>query len=346
MPANLTPRYLEAEERFKQARAPEEKVAALEAMLSTLPKHKGTEKMQADIRRRLSRLRGEKQKKGGPKHAAPVHLVEREGAGQVALVGPPNSGKSALLARLTHATPVVADYPFTTRVPQPGMMPFENIQIQLVDLPPLHPDFPEAWLPQTIRNADAVALVVNLGDAGVLDQLSETLALLEQGKLSVGEITGEPARGLPRASAPGGPASGGESRGLARKPALLIGNQSDRPGAQENFEVLEELWRERFPQRLAVSAATGENLEALRRALFDLLGVVRVYTKQPGKKADLTAPYVLPRGAMVRDVAARVHKDIAAHLKFARLWGGTRFDGQRVEREHVLDDQDVIELHA
>lgn len=336
MPANLTPQYLEAEERFKQARAPEEKVAALEAMLSTLPKHKGTEKMQADIRRRLSKLRGEKQKKGGPKHAAPVHLVEREGAGQVALVGPPNSGKSALLARLTHATPVVADYPFTTRVPQPGMMPFENIQIQLVDLPPLHPDFPEAWLPQTIRNADAVALVVNLGDAGVLDQLSETLALLEQGKLSVGEAAGELPRGLPRA----------ESRGLARKPVLLIGNQSDRPGARENFEVLEELWRERFRQRLAVSAATGENLEALRRALFDLLGVVRVYTKQPGKKADLTAPYVLPRGAMVRDVAARVHKDIAAHLKFARLWGGTRFDGQRVEREHVLDDQDVIELHA
>ena len=139
---------------------------------------------------------------------------------------------------------------------------------------------------------------------------------------------------------------GGESRGLARKPALLIGNQCDRPGARENFEVLEELWRERFPQRLAVSAATGENLEALRRALFDLLGVVRVYTKQPGKKADLTAPYVLPRGATVRDVAARVHKDIAAHLKFARLWGGTRFDGQRVEREHVVDDQDVIELHA
>ena len=351
MPANLTPDYLKAEERFKQARAPEEKVAALEQMLSTLPKHKGTEKMQADIRRRLSKLRAEKQKKGGPQHAAPVHLVEREGAGQVALVGPPNSGKSALLARLTHATPVVADYPFSTRVPQPGMMPFENIQIQLVDLPPLHPDFPEAWLPQTIRNADAVALVVNLGDAGVLDQLSETLALLEQGKLSVGEVTGEAPRGLPRASAPGGPASGGESRGLARKPesgkpALLIGNQSDRPGARENFEVLEELWRERFRQRLAVSAATGENLEALRRALFDLLGVVRVYTKQPGKKADLTAPYVLPRGAMVRDVAARVHKDIAAHLKFARLWGGTRFDGQRVEREHVVDDQDVIELHA
>ena len=328
MPANLTPQYLEAEQRYKQARTPDEKAAALEEMLSTIPKHKGTEKMQADLKRRLAKARGEKQKKGGPKHAAPVHLVEREGAGQVALVGPPNAGKSLLVARLTHAAPAVADYPFTTRVPQPGMMPFENIQIQLVDLPPLHPDFPEAWLPQTIRNADAVALVVSLGSGELLEELDQTLRLLEEGKLRVGEDAAE----LPRA--------------FARKPALLVGNQCDRPGARENFQTLGELYGGRFPQRIAVSAETGENLEGLRRAFFDLLGVVRVYTKQPGKKADLTAPYVLPRGATVREVAARVHKDIAANLKFARLWGGTRFDGQRVERDHVLDDQDVVELHA
>lgn len=327
MPANLTPEYLEAEQRFKQARTPEEKIAALEAMLSAIPKHKGTEKMQGDLKRRLSKLRGQKSKKGATRHAAPIYYVEREGAGQIALVGPANSGKSSLLARLTRATPMVAEYPFTTRVPLPGMMPFENIQIQLVDLPPLDPAFPEAWVPQAIRNADAVALVVDLGEAAVLDQLTQTLEQLEQGKLSVGAAGSEP------------------PRGFASKPALLVGNGCDRPSARDNFEVLAELWRERFPL-LAVSAATGENLEALRRALFDLLRVVRVYTKIPGKKADRNAPYVLPRGATVRDVAARVHKDLAAGLKFARLWGGTKFDGQRVEREHVVEDQDVVELHA
>ncbi|MFQ5664775.1 MAG: GTPase, partial [Terriglobia bacterium] len=287
MPANLTPEYLEAEERFKQARTPEEKIAALEAMLSAIPKHKGTEKMQGDLKRRLKKLRGEKGKKGATRHAAPIHYVEREGAGQVALVGPPNSGKSSLLAALTRATPTIADYPFTTRTPLPGMMPFENIQVQLVDLPPLDPLFPEAWVPQTIRNADAVALVVDLSDAGVLDHLTQVLERLEQAKIRAGRAEGE----LPR--------------GFVAKPTLLVGNKCDRPGARDNLEVLAELWGERF-RLLPVSAQTGENLEELMRALFELLGVVRVYTKSPGKKADRQAPYVLPRGATVRDVAARV----------------------------------------
>lgn len=343
MPANLTPEYLEAEERFKQARTTPEKIAALEEMLSTIPKHKGTEKMQAEIKRRLSALRKEKTKKGGPRHAAPVHQVEREGAGQVALVGPPNSGKSSLLARLTHATPLIADYPFSTRLPLPGMMSFENIQIQLVDLPPLDPGFPEAWVPQAIRSSDAVALVVDLGEVAVLDQLTDTLAQLEQGKILVGQSTGE--LSLDSASLDFARDELDKPRGFARKRALFVGNKCDRPGARDNFEVLSELWRERF-RLLAVSAQTGEGLEDLRRALFDLLAVVRVYTKTPGKKADLTAPFVLPQGATVLEVAARVHKDLAAGLKFARLWGHGKFDGQMVPRDHVVEDQDVIELHA
>lgn len=327
MPANLTPQYLEAEERLKQARTTPEKIAALEEMLSTIPKHKGTEKMQAELKRKLSALRVEKQKKGGPRHAAPVYYVEREGAGQVALVGPPNSGKSSLVARLTHATPVVADYPFTTRLPLPGMMAFENIQIQLVDLPPLDPQFPETWLPQAIRNADAVAVVVDLADPAVLDQLTQILAQLEQSKISIGEV------------------AGAVPTGFVRKAALLVGNKCDLPGARGNFDVLAELWRERF-RLLAVSAQTGEKLEEFQRAVFELLGVVRVYTKIPGKKADLNAPFVLPQGATVREVAERVHKEIASQFKFARLWGRGKFEGQRVERDHIVEDNDVIELHA
>jgi hypothetical protein len=330
MPANLTPEYLEAEQRFKDAKTTPEKIVALEEMLSVIPKHKGTEKMRAEMRRRLSKLKGEKEKKSATKHAAPVYLVEREGAGQVALAGPPNSGKSSLVRRLTHATPEVADYPFTTRLPVPGMMPFENIQIQLVDLPPLDPEFPEPWVPQALRNADALLLVVDLGDAAVLEQLTETLALLEQGKILV---EAPPAR---EASGP---------RGAVHKPALLAGNKCDQPAARENFEALRELWQERFPM-LAFSAESGEGLEGLRRGVFDLLGIVRVYTKAPGKKADLTAPFVLPRGATVLDVAERVHKDFLARLKFARLWGGGKYDGQMVHRDHKVEDNDILELHV
>ena len=327
MPANLTPQYLEAEQKFKDAKTTPEKIAALEEMLSVIPKHKGTEKMRAELRRRLSKLKAEKEKKGATKHAAPVYLVEREGAGQVGLAGPPNSGKSSLIRRLTHATPEVADYAFTTRLPLPGMMRFENIQIQLVDLPPLHPEFPEPWVPQALRNADALLLVVDLGDAAVLEQLTETLALLEQGKI----IVGPPPAELPR--------------GAVHKPALLVGNKCERPGAQENFEALRELWEERF-RLLVVSTETGKGLEELRRAVFDLLGIVRVYTKAPGKKADLTAPFVLPRGATVQDVAERVHKDFVARLKFARLWGAGKFEGQMVHRDHKVEDNDILELHV
>ena len=326
MPANLTPEYLKAEQRFKEARSSAEKIVALEEMLTAIPKHKGTEKMQAELKRRLKKLRGTGQKKSAAKHALPVYYVKHEGAGQVALVGPPNSGKSSLLAALTHATPEVADYPFTTRLPLPGMMPFENIQIQLVDLPPLHADFPESWVPQAIRNADAIALVLNLGDASVLEQLTELLAQLEQAKISIGQRGGEPAWGF------------------LSKPALLVGSHCDLPGAEDNFQVLAELWRERF-RLLSVSARTGENLELLRRALFELLGIVRVYTKIRGSKPDRANPFVLPRGATVRDVAERVHKEIVTRLKFARIWGAGKFDGQMVQRDYLVEDNDVIELH-
>lgn len=326
MPANLTPEYLKAEQRFKEARSSAEKIVALEEMLTAIPKHKGTEKMQAELKRRLKKLRGVGQKKSAAKHALPVYYVKHEGAGQVALVGPPNSGKSSLLAALTHATPEVADYPFTTRLPLPGMMPFENIQIQLVDLPPLHADFPESWVPQAIRNADAIALVLNLGEAAVLEQLTELLAQLEQAKISIGQRGGEPAWGF------------------LSKPALLVGSHCDLPGAEDNFQVLAELWRERF-RLLSVSVRTGENLELLRRALFELLGIVRVYTKIRGSKPDRANPFVLPRGATVRDVAERVHKEIVTRLKFARIWGAGKFDGQMVQRDCLVEDNDVIELH-
>ena|SRR5215471_6222501 len=163
MPANLTPEYLAAEREYKSAQTHVEKIEALERMLARLPKHKGTEKLQADLKRRLSQARKESQKKGGA-HTVPFWVVEREGAGQVALIGPPNSGKSKLLCALTHARPEVADYPFTTRLPTPGMMTFENVQIQLVDLPPLAAEFMEPWLPRVIRAAHAAVLVLNLND--------------------------------------------------------------------------------------------------------------------------------------------------------------------------------------
>ncbi|MGA2325330.1 MAG: GTPase [Bryobacteraceae bacterium] len=312
MPANLTPEYLASEREYKSAHTQAEKVAALELMLATLPKHKGTEKLQADLRRRLSQTRKESQKKGGT-HAAPFYLIEKEGAGQVALIGPPNAGKSQLVAALTHAQPEVADYPFTTRFPTPGMMLFENVQIQLVDLPAISAEFMEPWIPHVVRNASLGVLLVDVNDDAVLDQIEFIEQTLERHRLP--------------------------------PPKLLAGNKLDLPGGMSNFAALQELYGDRY-RYAGISAATGAGLDGFARAVFDALDIVRVYTKAPGKKAELDAPFILHRGQTVQDAARLVHKDFAEHLKFARLFhlAGNR-EGLMVERTHVVEDQDILEFH-
>ncbi|MGD0922281.1 MAG: GTPase, partial [Terriglobia bacterium] len=239
---------------------------------------------------------------------------------------PPNSGKSSLVRHLTHATPEVADYPFTTRAPLPGMMPFEDIQIQLVDLPPVHPDFPESWLYQIIRNADACLLVVDLSDPDLLEDFETTLGQLGNAKVQLGQ----------------GPMP--EATGWMAKKTLLVANKLDAAGAADDLEILKELYGARFPI-LALSAETGEGLDGLRRAAFDMLELVRVYTKAPGKKMELIAPYVLKRGSRLVDLAAHVHHDFLNQLKYARVWGHGRFEGQMVNRDYLLADKDVVELH-
>jgi small GTP-binding protein len=312
MPANLSPDYLAAEREFREAVSQAEKIAALQKMLATIPKHKGTEKLQADLKRKLAQARKESPKKGAA-HAAPFYLVEKEGAGQVALLGPPNSGKSQLLAALTHARPEVADYPFTTRVPMPGMMTFENVQIQLVDLPPLSREFTESWLPQVVRNASAGVLVVDVNDPDVLDGIDYAGNLCAEWRV--------------------------------RPPTLLVANKIDEEGAAENLAALEDLLRGRLSV-VGVSALAGHGLDGFARAVFDMLGLVRVYTKPPGKKPEFNAPFLLHRGQTVLDAARLVHKDFAEHLKYARLYRSSHErDGIMVERTHLVEDGDVLEFH-
>ncbi|NWG13199.1 MAG: 50S ribosome-binding GTPase [Acidobacteria bacterium] len=338
MPANLTPQYLAAEERFKSATTAQEKVEALREMLATIPKHKGTEKLQADLKRRLARLNAEMGRKHGVSKASAIYTVRREGAAQVALVGAPNVGKSSLLARLTHATPEIGDYPFTTRLPQPGMMPFEDIQIQLVDLPPVAQEFYEPWMGNIVRSADLALLVVDLGSDDLLDEVEDVLRILEGSRIRlVGDAVEEPSA---------------EEPGAASRGTLLIANKADRDPAEINLRILREFYEPRFTIH-PVSSSDGSGLEALPRILFDRLALVRVYTKAPGKKVDLsTPPYVLRGGCTVLDIARAVHREFEHSLKFARVWSShrsrrsVRFDGQMVERHHRLEDGDVVELHV
>lgn len=325
MPANLTPEYLAADKKFREAATPEAKLAALEEMLRTIPKHKGTEKMQADLKRRIARLRDEQQRRKGASRARPFYHIEREGAGQVVLVGGPNVGKSSLLAALTNATPQIADYPFTTRIPVAGMAAFEDVQIQLVDLPPVSAESAEGWLFALIRAADGALVLVDLTDQEVL---ASTEAVLEL--LAASNVTLIPPE---------------QARGPNQVPAIFVAAKLDAPGAAQTLDVFKEFYADRLPV-LPVSAEQDVNLSELRRQMFAMLRLVRVYSKKPGRKPDLAVPYILKRGTTVLDAAAVVHRDFARRLKYARLWRRGEIEGLMVGREHLLEDGDILELHA
>ncbi len=328
MPANLSPDYMRLEERLRETRDPQERLVLLREMLATIPKHKGTEKMQADLKRRISKLEEaaeQKQKRGG----RDLYHVAREGAGQVALVGPPNAGKSSLLARLTHATPVIAAYPFTTHLPLPGMVRFEDIQMQLIDTPALAREYTEAALFNTFRVCDLLLFVADLSDADPAGDLLECIALLEEHFIRIN---------------PNAPTQAAAGVATIEKRALVFGNKADA-GDPDRAAGLQELFGA-GTRILVGSAATGAGLEGIPRALFDALQLIRVYTKKPGKKFERSAPFVLPRGATVLDAAPVIHRELADRMRFARVWGSGKHQGVSVARDHVLADGDILEIHA
>ncbi len=327
MPANLTPEYLEAESKFKQAKSIPEKIKALEVMMAVIPKHKGTEKLRGQLKSRMAKLKEELQRKPTISKAEQAFNIRREGASQVVLLGLPNSGKSTLFTRLTNASSEVADYPFTTQRPIPGMMKFENLQIQLVDTPPIQLDHIEPGFPNLIRNADALIILLDLTE----DPIFQMEILLEELKGMRVEIFEKQAPPL-------------LETGWSLKKALLLGNKCDAKNAMEGYQALEKRFEEGF-SILPISSKEGMNLEELKREIYRHLDIIRVYTKTPGKEPDLQEPVVLKKGSTVEDVALSIHKDFAAKLKYARIWGSGKFGGQMVKRDYELSEGDVIELH-
>lgn len=328
MPANLPPQYYEAERVYRGARTPQEKIEALENMLAIMPHHKGTDKLRADLRTRLAKHTEEALHRPQLGRRGGEYYIPKEGAGQVVLVGMPNVGKSQLLASVTASRPKVADYPFTTRSPVPGMMPFEDVQIQLIDAPPLTDDDARPWHNSLLRGADLLLLVVSLG----ADPVAEMTRLLEEvDKLRV-RLLGKAATVDP-------------DDFRAQRPAIVVATKADTSAAAANLARLQAAFGDQF-DIVAVAAAADDGLDAFKRAVFDALGIIRVYTKVPGQPADMNDPVILRRGSTVRDVAEGVHKDLGRRVKFAQVWGSGKFDGQRVPRDYEPGDRDVVEVHT
>ena len=327
MPANLPPMYFDAEKRFRDAKTPESKIEALEEMLTIMPKHKGTDKLRADLRRRIAKLKEQAQQKKGGARRDLAYMIEKEGAVQIMVIGPPNTGKSALVAALTNAAPEVAEFPHTTWKPTPGMAPFENIQFQLVDTPPITRDYLDPWMADLLRRADILLILLDLHD-DPLQQAEETLTVLRELRIfPVGAPVPADLRKPP----------------FIRK-ILIVMNKVDHESHLEDYHAFLELAELTLPC-IWVSVRTGSNLGALLQLLYEMAEVIRVYTKVPGKEPNRAVPFVLPKRTTLEELAGKIHKDFVNKLKFAKIWGTTVFDGQLVQRDYVLQDGDVVEIH-
>ncbi len=331
MPTNLPPQYHKIEDKYKAARDPAEKMAHLREMMSIMPRHKGTDKIWGEHRKKLSQLQEQieqqKTSKSGGGHNP--WFVQKGDSPQVLLLGAPNSGRSSVVAGLTHAHAVVAEFPFSTSLPLPGMMPYRDVQIELVDTPPVA-NFPlDSWILDQTRSADALVVFVDLSAEDCCEAAMGILEGLEERSLF--PVTW--------------PDEDDSEKALNQRPTLLALNKADHPDAGVNLEFVDEVIGRDLP-RVIFSADRPEGLESFREAVWSLLRMVRVYTKVPGKKAVHEAPYMLPRGSTILDLAGKVHRDFLEQFESAKVWGSGKFDGQTVDREHVVEDDDIVEIQV
>ena len=328
MPANLPPQYFEVEKRYREAKSIPEKVTLLEEMLAIMPKHKGTEKLQKELKTKISKLKKQPSKKSHASKRGLIDFVPKEGAGQVVLIGHPNTGKSLLLSSLTNASPEVAPYPYTTRLTQSGMMEYENIKIQLVDTPPITSSFMENWMPSIIRSADAALLITDLSSSEPIEQIEDIINVLNKYNIKlIGKMSDDT-----------------KNEVKLSKKTTIVCNKNDISQSSETFKIICDLYKDKFPL-ISVSTVERKNFDQLKNEVYKILDIVRVYSKIPGKKADSNEPFVFKKGTTLIDVARSVHKDFEQNLKFARIWGSGKYDGQKVQKDYIVEDEDIIEFH-
>jgi ribosome-interacting GTPase 1 len=303
MPANLTAQYLKAEDEYRRATTVDEELACLQVMLQEIPKHKGTDHLQAQLKAKIAKAKQEltAEKKTGK--GARGLRIPRQGAGTAIILGGPNAGKSQVVAALTSAKPAVAEYPFTTTTPAPAMMPWEDVTVQLIDTPPITADYIETHLHGLVRAADLALLMVDLGSDDGIEQCQDVLDRLSTTKtrLAARSYLDE------------------NDVGLSYTQTFLVPNKIDLPAAADRLELLHELCPVDF-REFVISAEEGTNLETLRNEIYRVMDVVRVYTKLPSaKESDMNRPFTIRRGRTILDLAGQV--PISYYLLGVSAWG-------------------------
>lgn len=326
MPANLPPQYYEAERRYREAESWEDKISILQEMLAIMPKHKGTDKLQADLRAKISKLKKAAEKKKGPHRSTQAYHIPKEGIAQAILIGSPNTGKSSILAAITRASPEIAPYPFTTHQHTVGMMEYEDVKIQLVDIPAIASEFIIPGLGEIIKRGDLLLIVLDLGRDDILEQMEVVREKLEELKIKPETEKNE------------------AKQDILYKKVLVIANKSDLDGGRERLSILKEFYGGKFPV-VVTSVNLPQEMEKLKGLIYGVLGMIRVYTKAHGRPPDMKDPVVLTKDSSVIDAAHAIHKDFAHNLKYTRMWRGDEFKGQKVEREYPLEEGDILEFH-
>ena len=327
MPANLPPVYLKAERDYRRAQSAGEQVKCLQHMLQLIPKHKGTDKLQADIKSRLKEARQKLQQQTDAPKDGRSFRIPRQGAGRVVVIGGPNSGKSSIVGRLTGSEPAVAPYPFTTREPLPAMMNIRKVQVQLVDMPPVSGP-PEPWMLNLIRTADAALLVF---DGSSDDAVTDTLEVIQElaaRKTKLSDVTGFDPREF----------------AAVNIATLLVVTHADDPDSSLRHDLFRETADHTFP-RCLFCPDDDESVSQLAEEIYRLLNIIRVFTKPPGRPPDMQSPLTTHVGSTVEELALQLHEDLARDFRHARLWRQGGHDGQTVGRDYELQDEDIIELH-
>jgi len=379
MPTNVTVEYALAQKKYEEAKTLEEKLQALLEMQRTAPDHKGAENLRAEISRKIHKIREklEKQEEQRKKISSRVVGIKKEGIAQVALVGMPNSGKSTLLKALTDVDVEIAPYPFTTKEPAIGMMDYNKAQIQIVEIPAIVEGSSAGKargqeMLSLIRNADAIVLVLDaanalyeyevlkkeLSSADILLNVERPKVELKKSEFQGISIVGEKFLLMPRKELE----AFLKARGFHNNISVIVSEPTDykkiemalnkRLVYKKAIAVLMDKFGQclvpeeisRSMQAILVRQIDESCIAEIKNAIFGLLDVVLVYTKKPGGcVAD--KPLALPKGSTVEDVAKVVHKELYYNLKYARVWGSTRFAGQKVAKDYVLQHGDIVELY-